>query len=436
MFDIITRRSHDCTGFSRREVLRVGTLGFTGLTLARLLELRAAEAAPAKDVNCIFLWLAGGPSHLETFDPKPDAPVEVRGQFGTVRAVNGTLFGELLPLLAKQADQFSVIRSLTHSDNDHDHAQRQMQSGYRFDVALNYPSYGSVTGRELGATASGLPPYMLFAARGSGPEGPGYLGAGCQPFAIAGDPSSPGFSVRDVTPPGGVDARRFDRRRRMIAALDEFQRDAEARAPLAGALGQFVDRAYDLITSPAARRAFNLGEEKEALRDRYGRNILGQSCLLARRLIEAGVRFVTIPNGGWDTHQNHFEQVKKDLQPRLDQAYSALLADLKERGLLDTTLVLCFGEFGRTPRVNPQAGRDHWPSVFSACIGGGGVKAGLVVGASDETASMPAEQPVKVEDLAATIYRALGIDGRKEYMTPQGRPVPIVYNGSPVNELF
>jgi len=444
MFDVVTRWNRDCTGLSRRDVLRIGTLGFTGLTLADALRLEAAANSPTPNAqrptpsahSCIFLWLAGGPSHLETFDPKPDAPSEIRGQFSTIPAANGTRFGELLPLLAKQADQFSVIRSLTHSDNDHDHAQRQMQSGYRFDVGLAYPSYGSVVGRELGEKRAGLPPYMLFSGRGSGAEGPGYLGAAYQPFAIAGDPSNPGFTIRDVTPPGKVSADRLDRRRRMISALDEFQRTAEAKAPLAGTLEQFVGKAYGLITSPAAKRAFNLAEEKDALRDRYGRNILGQSCLLARRLIEAGVRFVTIPNGGWDTHENHFDQVKRDLQPRLDQAYSALLADLKDRALLDSTLVLCTGEFGRTPRVNPKAGRDHWPSVFSACIGGGGVKTGMVVGASDETASFPVERPVKVEDLAATIYHAVGVDAHKEYMTPQGRPAPIVYGGSAVSELF
>lgn len=439
MFDLFTSRHPDCTGFSRRHLFRVGTLSFTGLSLAELLRLQAAAASPAaprKDVGCIFLWLAGGPSHLETFDPKPEASAEIRGQFGAVPAANGTRFGELLPLLARQAGQFSVIRSVTHSDNDHDHAQRQVQSGYPFDVGLAYPSYGAVVGRELGEKRAGLPPYMLFAGRGTGAEGPGYLGAGHQPFAIAGDPASPTFTVRDVTPPGGVSAPRFARRQRMIAALDQFQREAEVRAPLAGTLEQFVGRAYSLITSPAAKQAFQLNEEKPALRDRYGRNTLGQSCLLARRLIEAGVRFVTIPSGGWDTHQNHFEQVKRELQPKLDQAYSALLADLSDRGMLDSTLVLCLGEFGRTPRVNKDAGRDHWPSVFSAAIGGGGVKTGLVIGASDDTASFPAERPVRIEDLAATIYRALGIDYHREYMTPQGRPAPIVNGGSPVSELF
>lgn len=435
MLNLTLGWSGTCTRVRRREILQIGTLGFTGLTLADLLTAQAA-ASPVRDVNCIFLWLAGGPSHLETFDPKPDAPAEVTGTLGAIPAASGVQFGELLPELAKQAKRFSVIRSLTHTDNDHDRAQRQVQSGYPFDAGLNYPSYGSVVSRELGARSGGLPPYVVFAARGNGAEGPGYLGGAYQPFAIPGDPSSPTFSVRDLTPPSPVGPPRFDRRRRMLSALDEFDRSMTARPALVGTLGRFVERAYSLMTSPVAKRAFNLAEEKDSLRDRYGRNILGQSCLLARRLVEAGVRFVTIPNGGWDTHQNHFEQVKRDLQPRLDQAYSALLTDLADRGLLDHTLVLALGEFGRTPRINPQAGRDHWPGVFSGCIGGGGVRTGMVIGSSDETASTPTTRPVKVEDLAATVYQALGIVIEREFVTPQGRAVPIVKGGTAVSELF
>jgi uncharacterized protein DUF1501 len=431
----------DCTGITRRDVIRVGSVGLAGLTVADLLRAQAASATPkvggpvGREVNCIFLWLVGGPSHHETFDPKPNAPAEVRGEFGVIPAKNGVQFCELLPRLAGQADQFSLVRSVTHSDSNHETAQYQVQSGYKFSVAMNYPSYGAVVARERGIR-NGLPPYMLFAGRGSGAEGAGYFGAVYNPFTISGDPSSKEFSVRDVSPPGDVDGGRFERRQRMLAALDRFHRRAEVQTKLAGSIDQFLARAYDLITSPAAKKAFALSEEKDATRERYGRTSFGQSCLLARRLVEAGVRFVTVSNGGWDTHQNNFRQLKGELLPRLDQSYSALLADLSERGLLDSTLVICMGEFGRTPGVNSQAGRDHWPSVFSACLGGGGVRTGLVVGKSDDTGAMPAERPVKVEDLAATIYKALGIDSDKEYMTPQGRPTPIVYNGEPVMELL
>lgn len=434
MFQYDLDGGRDCTGTTRRNFLRVGALG--GLSLAGALQAQAeVPAAKRKDVNCIFLWLIGGPSHHETFDPKPLAPVEVRGQFGTVKAKSGELYGELIPKLAACSDLYSVVRSVTHSDSNHDTAQFQMQSGYKFNVTMNFPSYGSVISRELGMK-DGLPPYMLFAGRGSGPEGAGYFGAVYNPFTISGDPSKADFSVRDVTPPAGLDTGRFDRRKRMLASLDVLHRNAEARTKLAGASDEFLTRAYDLITSPAAKKAFALNEESEATRARYGKHQFGQSALLARRLVEAGTRFVTVGNTGWDTHQNNFAQLKYPLLPNLDQTYSALLADLKDRGLLDSTLVICMGEFGRTPGVNAQAGRDHWPSVFSACLGGGGVKMGHVIGASDDTGAMPSERPVKAEDLAATIYHALGIDYHKEYMTPQGRPTPIVYNGEPVRELL
>ncbi len=433
MLELRFGRHRQCGGGTRRDVLRAGALG--ALSLPELLRLRAASAGTPREVSCIFLWLVGGPSHHETFDPKPQAPAEVRGEFGAVPARNGVQFGEHVPRLAAAAGLFSVVRSVTHSDSNHDTAQFQMQSGYKFNVSLSFPSFGSVVARERGPRG-GLPPYVHFGSRSAGPEGAGYLGAVYHPFTVAGDPSRPDFTVRDVSPAPGVDGRRLEDRRRVLAALDRLHRDAESRTRLAGTVDQFWARAHELVTSPAAKRAFALSEEPEPLRARYGKHSLGQSCLLARRLVESGVRFVTISNGGWDTHQNNFYQLKSQLLPRLDQAYSTLLADLKDRGLLDSTLVVCMGEFGRTPGVNAQAGRDHWPQVFSACLGGGGIRTGRVVGASDETGAMPADRPVRAEDLAATLYRALGIDFTKEYMTPQGRPAAIVYGGEPVAELL
>lgn len=433
MLDITTGYRRDCTGVSRREFLRVGSLGLLGLALPDLLRMQAA-AATGSDVNCIFLWLVGGPSHHETFDPKPDAPAEIRGEFGTVRTKTGERFGELLLKVAQVSDKFSVIRSVTHTDGNHDTAQYYLQSGYPFSPAFNYPSFGAVVGRERGFRG-GLPPYALLGGSAKS-EGAGYMGDVYNPLVISGNPADAKFSVREVTPPEGVSAARFGRRQQLLAKLDRFQRDAEARPALSGSMDAFVTRAFDLVTSPAAKKAFALSEEPAALRDRYGRHRLGQSCLLARRLVEAGVRFVTVANGGWDTHDNHFVKVKRDLLPPFDQAYAALLDDLSERGMLSNTLVLAFGEFGRTPQVNPAAGRDHWPTVFSVCLGGGPVRTGRIIGASDATGSQPTERPVRVEDLAATIYQALGIDYRREYMTPQGRPVPIVASGEPVAELF
>lgn len=431
MLNLTIGRSRDCTGVSRREVLRIGSLGLIGLTLPELLRAQAAAAGP--DVACIMLWLAGAPSHHETFDPKPEAPTEIRGEFGVVRAANGELFGELIPQVARASDKFSLLRAVNHTDGDHDSAQAQMQSGYPFNAGLAYPSFGSVVARERGFR-QGLPPYVLFG--GAKAEGAGYLGDLYNPLSIRDDPSNPKFSVKELTPPTAVTEKRFERRHRMLNAMDRFRAGAERRGAVSESLDGFVVRAFDLVTSPAARKALALQEEPRKVRDRYGMHRLGQSCLLARRLVEAGVRFVTIPNGGWDTHADNFSRLKKDLLPPFDQAYSALLEDLHQRGMLANTLVIAMGEFGRTPTINPAAGRDHWPRVFPVAIGGGPVKLGRVLGASDRIGGEPVDRAISVPDLAATIYKALGVDYHKEYVTPEGRPSSIVYNGEPVAELF
>jgi hypothetical protein len=431
MFEITTGRSRDCTGVSRREFIRVGSLGLLGLSLPDALAARAA-GAPA-DVSCIMLWLVGAPSHHETFDPKPEAASEIRGEFGVVRAKNGELFGELIPQVARVADKFTLLRAVNHTDGDHDTAQFQMQSGYPFNAGLTYPSFGSVVAREQGFH-DGLPPYVLMG--GGKPEGAGYLGELYNPLTIREDPSNPKFSVKEITPPGAVTEKRFGRRQRMLEAMDRFRARAEKRGAVSDALDGFRGQAVDLITSPAARKAFSLQDEPEKLRERYGKHRLGQSCLLARRLVEAGVRFVTIPNGGWDTHADNFSRLKKELLPPFDQAYSALLEDLSDRGMLDRTLVIAMGEFGRTPTVNPAAGRDHWPRVFPVALGGGPIKLGRVIGGSDRIGGEPVDRPVSVPDLAATIYKAVGVDYHKEYVTLEGRPTPIVYHGEPVAELF
>ena len=433
MYEFTTGRSRDCSGVSRRDFVRVGGLALGGLTLADAL---AAAAAPGrKDVSCIFLWLVGGPPQHETFDPKPEAPAEVRGEFGAIKAANGALFCDQIPLLAKCADQYSVIRSVTHADTVHETAQCYLQSGYKFSVTMNYPSFGSVVAREQGSRG-GLPPYMLVGGKGSVAEGAGYFGAVHNPFKVTGDPSKPGFGVRDVSLGAGVDLGRIDRRQKMIAALDRYQRHAENAAPAAAAMDRFTQRAFELITSPVTKKAFALEEEPQALRDKYGINAMGQGCLLARRLVESGVRFVTVANGGWDTHQNHFYQSKAKLLPPVDRGMSALLQDLSDRGMLDNTLVICMGEFGRTPTVNSQAGRDHWSSTFSVALAGAGIKKGYVHGESDDQGAVPADKPVTVENLAATIYKAVGVDYHKRYDTPLGTPTPIVNGGEAVDELF
>jgi hypothetical protein len=438
-----------CDGIKRRDLLQIGALTALGLSLPDWLRARA-EAAPAarvgppapggasgakRDVACILLWMEGGPSHIDTFDPKPDAPREIRGEFGAIpTTVSGVRICQHLPKLAQQMQHYSILRSVTSPDGTHETATHYLLSGYPFTPAVSYPAYGSVVARERGYR-NGLPPYAILGGLPFGYGGAGYMGAVYNPFNVGGNPNSKEFSVRDVSPPAGVTLERVDRRRAMLAALDTFQRQVE-RAAAVQTMDAFYERAYGLITSPVAKKAFDLAEEPDALRDEYGRHTFGQSCLLARRLVEAGVQFVTINSGGWDTHEQNFTSLEKTRLPQLDQGYATLLRDLHDRGLLESTLVVWMGEFGRTPKVNASAGRDHWPNAMSVCMGGGGVKTGIVVGESNERAEVPKERPIRVEDVAATIYQALGIDYHKEYESPQNRPLKINYDGEPVRELL
>jgi hypothetical protein len=435
MIDLEFGKHTDCDGVTRREFLRVGGLTALGLTLPSFLQ--AASAAPnKKDISCILLWMGGGPSHLDTFDPKPDAPQEIRGEFKAIPTkVSGIQLSDTLPRLAKQMDKFSILRSVTSPDGTHETATHYLLTGYPFTPAVEYPAYGSVIAREKGSQG-GMPPNVLFGGLPFNHGTGGYMGAVYNPFNINGDPNNPGFSVQDVSPPSGVDIERIARRRDILTALDTFQRETEARQKIVQTMDEFYQQAYSLITSPIAKKAFDLKQEPDKVRDLYGRNHFGQSCLLSRRLIEAGVRFVTINYGGWDTHENHFNAMKNHLGPTLDQGYAALLQDLHARGMLETTLVVWMGEFGRTPKVNSSAGRDHWPNAMCVCMGGGGVKTGQVVGSSNERAEVPKDRPIRVEDVAATIYKALGVDYEKEYMSPQNRPLKINYDGEPVSELL
>jgi hypothetical protein len=292
-----------------------------------------------------------------------------------------------------------------------------------------------VVAREKGFQ-NGMPPYAMFGNMPNNHGGGGYMGATYNPFVINGDPNDANFSVQDVSPPNGVDVTRMDRRRKLRAALDDWQRNKETASKATQTMDEFYSRAYDLVTSPIAKKAFNLKEETDKVRAEYGRTNFGQSCLLARRLVESGVRCVSINYNGWDTHQDNFNTLKNGLLPPLDSGYAALLNDLKQRGLLDTTLVVWMGEFGRTPRVNSSAGRDHWPGAISVCMGGGGIKTGVVVGSSNERGEYPKDRPLRVEDVAATIYKAYGINYENEYMSPQERPIKINYDGTPISELI
>jgi hypothetical protein len=435
-----------CRGPSRRDLLRVGLLSAWGLGLEDLLRARAVAregkpaTGPGKAKACILIWLAGGPSHIDTFDPKPEAPKEYRGEFKPIdTAVAGVKISEVFPKLAKEFDKLTLIRGVTSPEGDHDRAAHHMLTGYRPSPALVYPSYGSVVAKARGFGGSTLPPYVAV------PDAPlfsssGYLTPAFDPFSVGGDPNQDGFRVRDLTPPDRVTLERLLRRRDMVKALDGFAHDV-GETPLTTSRDKFASQAYDLMTSSKALAAFKIGEEDSKLRERYGRNPLSQSFLLARRLIEAGVSFVTVNDRGtgqlgWDTHQQNFPTIKDTLAPPLDQGLAALIGDLAERGLLDSTLVVMMGEFGRTPKVNPNAGRDHHGRANCCILAGGGLPKGLVLGRTDAKAEGPVDRPVTPADLAATVYTALGIDPARRFETPDGQPIRLVDKGEVIRELL
>ncbi len=433
-----------CSGPSRREILRIGSLAFLGLGLDDWLRLRAAAGAQtaqsASVKNCILIWLAGGPSHLDTFDPKPGAAADVRGEFKPIdTSVPGLQISEVFPNLAKVMNKVTLIRSMTSPESDHARAAHHLMTGYRPSPALVYPGYGSVVSKTREAARSALPPYVavpdppLFASSG-------YLSPAYDPFSVASDPNAPGFRVRNLTPPDRLTLERLMRRRDMVRKLDAFSQDVPP-TPLTTSRDQFSESAYSLMTSSAAQAAFKIGDESPSTRDRYGRTTFGQSCLLARRLIEAGVSFITVNDRGtaqlgWDTHVQNFRTIKDTLAPPLDKGVSALLGDLADRRLLDHTLVVMMGEFGRTPKINRNAGRDHHGRANSVLMFGAGVPAGLVLGRTDQSGDSPTERPVTPADLASVLYQRLGIDPETKYTAPDGRPIRLVDIANPPRELL
>jgi hypothetical protein len=434
-----------CDGLSRRDALRVGSAALFGSALALPQLLRAADPAkPTKDVSLIFVFLHGGLSTIDTLDMKPDAPAEFRGEFNPTKTkVPGMDLCDLLPRLGQQADKFSLVRSFRHHNSDHGPADHYILTGYFPQAGFNpnlspnnqRPCVGSVVSRTLGPKGS-VPAYVaLPKLHPSG--GPAYLGAAHAPFVIEADPSAPNFSVPDLVPPAVIGADRLDDRKRLLETVDRYHRGTEAQAnKAAGAVSVFRDKAFDLMTSQAAKKAFDIHDETPKLREEYGRNTLGQSCLMARRLVEGGVRCVTIDHSNYDTHDGNFATLKNSLLPMFDAGISTLFRDLHDRGLLENTLVVVTGEFGRTPRINKNAGRDHWGPSFTVLLGGGGIKGGLVVGKSDARAERPASTPYGPEDLFATTYSLLGIDPKLEFHTPDGRPVAVVNNGKVMSELI
>lgn len=432
-----------CRGniFSRRGFLSVGAIGGLGLTLADFFRMKQAQAdiknyeskeGTAKSV--IYIFLPGGCAHQETFDPKPYAPVEYRGPLGSIETnVSGVRLGELLPNTAKVADKLAICRSMTHGEAAHERGTHNMFTGYRPSPALQYPSMGSVVSHEFGPR-NNLPPYVCIPNQPNEFAGTGYLSSSYAAFSLGSDPADGGFQVKDLSLPGGVDFARFDKRRRMLDVVNEHFREKE-KADSLTALDTFYDRAYSLISSEKAREAFDMTKEPDAIKDEYGRNQAGMRMLLARRLVESGVRFVTLTYGGWDMHDNIAGSMRAQL-PAFDQAYASLIRDLDRRGLLSSTMVVIGSEFGRTPKINGTAGRDHWPKVFSVVMAGGGIKGGIVYGSSNATAAEPEDNPLTVEDWATTVYDRLGIVADKELMAPGDRPIEIVDGGKVVKDLL
>ena len=413
-------------GTSRRDFLKVGSLAFSGINLTKLL-----AASESKERSCIVLFQAGGASQLDTFDPKPEAVSDIRGSFKAIpTAVPGVRVSELLPRSAKALNKFSIIRSMHSDEAIHERARQYVFSGTKPRNEVLQPSYGSTLAKELGPK-NGLPPFVSIPMADLSAEA-GFLGPTFDPF-VSGEPTAEDFSVQDLTLPSGINLSEARSRTGLLAALNREFKQVE-QSPLIDSMDEFYQKAFDLISSPAAKRAFDISAEPDKLRDAYGRTTIGQGALLARRLVEAGVRLASIFHWGYDTHVNN-EPEHKRLVPEFDQAFATLLEDLEQRGLLETTLVLVIGDFGRTPKVNFSGGRDHWPGAFSVALAGAGIQGGAVIGETDAHASEPISRPVRIEDLGATVYEALGIDYRKNYHA-NGRPIAINKEGQPVKELW
>jgi hypothetical protein len=422
--------------FSRRDALRIGTLAGLGLSLPHLLQSEAHAARPHAAKSVLLVYLGGGLSHHDSFDLKPDTPEEVRGKYKPIASVvPGLQVGEKLPLMATMMDRLTLVRSGSHNNDHHETATNWVLCG-RFGTPFgDYPAMGAVVAHEFGFRGQ-LPPYVSIPRNPSFTWELGksaYLGGRYESFAT-GDPNKSDFKVQDVAPAEELNPKRNDRRATLLDAVDGLARQVQGNDQIA-TFDEFHQRAATMILSSEARGAFAIENEPEKLRDRYGRTTFGQSALLARRLIERGVRFATVNFGGWDHHAKIFESLDKKL-PEFDQGLSALIEDMDQRGLFEQTLLLVMGEFGRTPKINKDAGRDHWGQAASLLFAGARVKRGFVLGSTDRMGAYPTRRPVAPADVACTVYEALGIDPRKALRAPDGRPIEILDQGENVRELF
>jgi hypothetical protein len=440
---------------NRRGFVRAGILGAAGLSLADLLR-HEAQATPAINPrrlsSVIILWMRGGPSHIDMWDPKPDAPVEYRGEFRTIPTnVPGVNLTHMLPLSARIMDKWSIVRSLYHNDAGHSTGDQICFTGYPSGPTPDeniYPSCGSIVSKQLGHLTPNLPAYVVIPRMLPG-TGPAYLGVANKPFETQADPANPGpFKIPNFSLPEGVTFERVGSRRQLLSNFDQLRRDVDNSGQL-DAVDRFQQRAWNILTSAAARDAFDLDKEPMPTRERYGFGTVydpkasnrcgcpawSQRILLARRLVEAGVRLVTVDVRWWDTHVKGFESLRDGFLPRWDKAYTALIEDLDQRGLLSSTMVIAWGEFGRTPKVNNDAGRDHYPNVFSAAVAGGPVKGGRAIGESDAKGAFPKTNPKTPQDLLALMYRHLGVDCEAQYLNSTGRPIPVLPDGKPIEEL-
>jgi len=426
-----------CDGVKRRDFLKVGAIG-AGLSLSNYLRLAAAgDLDGAKAKSAIFINLTGGPSHMDTFDLKPNAPAEYRGQFNPIKTnVSGVEISEHLPKLAQCADKFAILRGVTHTLGAHELGTEYVNTGSRPIPSLEYPGYGAVVTKELGGPKD-LPPFVAIP---NSNQRPGFLGVQYAPLNTTSTPR-PGmpYGVRGISLGNGLTVEEIERRNSLLSDLDKTFAAVESNSQLLTGLDRFTEQAHAIITSRRAREAFDVSKESPAFSKPFGEDPFGMSCLLATRLIESGVRFVTLTLGGWDTHTSNFTRLKTQNLPKLDVGLSALFNGLTEKGLLDTTTVFVTGEFGRTPKINSrdaEGGRDHYPRCMFMLMAGGGVRGGQVLGESDETASAPKNEGFSPDDVAATFYRTLGIDHTKEYHTNTGRPITIVRDGHVIEKLL